>query len=289
MLKVMVGVIFGLVNYYLIDGRDTFEHFRDGQLIYYSFFEDPYHYIELVFGPNNFVSPPHLHYVISSMKHAYLDTSSYMMIRFHAIVRLFSFGNYFVHVVFMCFFSFSGLTALYRLFTSVYPDRSRLFMIAIYLIPSVLFWGSGPHKDGLMLWALGILLLNFHQLIYQSFSLKRVIYFSIAAALILFVRGYLLVLLLPNFIAFYWVVRRPGNIFKKFLLTSFLYYLLMAQLGALLPGIDPLQKITDMQTQLLKFSGDTDININILEPNVLSMVKSIPQALFNTLLRPTLF
>jgi len=48
---------------------------------------------------------------------------SHTIIRFNAAMRLFSFGYFNVHTVFMCFLSFTGLVALYRFFVRYFENK----------------------------------------------------------------------------------------------------------------------------------------------------------------------
>jgi hypothetical protein len=64
------------------------------------------------------------------------------IVRIHSVLRIFSFGEYYVHAVFFAFISFTGLTALYRTFSSSIKKHSELFYGAIFLIPSMVLWGS---------------------------------------------------------------------------------------------------------------------------------------------------
>lgn len=84
--------------------------------------------------------------------------------RFHALVRLFSGGNYAVHALVMLMVSFVGQFAFYKTFKNYFPGKEKLLAILIYISPSVLFWSSGILKEPLALALLGLFLYAFFNL-----------------------------------------------------------------------------------------------------------------------------
>lgn len=108
--------------------------------------------------------------------------TSRTMIVVNAFLRIFSFGNIYVHIVFFCFFSFVGLVALYKAFCNAFPGKEIRLMVAIFLVPTVVFWGSAPLKEALVIGLSGLL-------IYLSdFGLKmKVRWWQILLILFLFI------------------------------------------------------------------------------------------------------
>ena len=41
-----------------------------------------------------------------------------------------------------------GPIAIYRVMNDVYPGKKLQVLIAVFLIPSFLYWASGLHKEG---------------------------------------------------------------------------------------------------------------------------------------------
>ena len=89
---------------------DAFLYFDDGKVLYSAIFNHPLDYIKLLLGFDD------------ASLNQYIDKTGYWsrefnqgmydetrtIIRFNALVCLFSFGNYHVHTVFMCFLCFIG-------------------------------------------------------------------------------------------------------------------------------------------------------------------------------------
>ena len=65
------------------------------------------------------------------------------LIRLNLIFSIISHGSYHIHSIFMCFITLIGFVGIYRAFCSYLQQIKNLLFIAVFLAPSVLFWGSG--------------------------------------------------------------------------------------------------------------------------------------------------
>ena len=145
-----------IYTYYYTDRStaDIFKYFDDSKVLFSALHKNPIDYFKMVTGIG--ADSPHL-------KHYYLDCNywykkyNYLMyndnrtiIRFNAIVLLFSFGKFFVHNVFMSFLSLIGLMAIYKVFVENFASKKVELLVAIFLLPSVLLWTSGTLKEGLV-------------------------------------------------------------------------------------------------------------------------------------------
>ena len=106
-LKVFAGFVMFLLYSYYFDRTtaDIFRFYDDAKVIYNAAFEKPLDYIRFVTGIGT--NAPELRQYIMEMNNwgvsftnsVYGD--SRILIQFNAFVMLFSFGNYFVHIIFM--------------------------------------------------------------------------------------------------------------------------------------------------------------------------------------------
>ena len=141
---------------------DIFKYFDDSYYMTQALWEQPSDFFKMLFGVNN-NSPYFSETYYEKMNHWFrvyessMYNDSHAIIRFNAVVRLFSFGNYHVHTVFMCFVSLLGLTALFKA-VSLKVRNPKLLFAVIFLLPSTLLWGSGVLKEGLMFFGLGFLI-----------------------------------------------------------------------------------------------------------------------------------
>ncbi len=368
-LKILFGVLLSLIYTFYYTDRSTadiYKYFDDSKVLFDALFTKPVDYFQMLFGIGN--DTPYFDVYYNQMNHWYreydsnLYNDSHTIIRFNAVVRLFSMGFYNVHTVFMCFLSLLGLTAIYKTFISVMKEKSMLLFGAVFLIPSVLFWGSGVLKEGLLFFGLGFLVYYSHKVIYGEWNLKNVFWILLSIVLLALTKFYVAIAVIPALAANYWIEKTDNkNVFLKYIIS----YILLFSIGLfatnslqvlvqkqkdfinLANGGTYLQRITtektdtvyiasglyeqmriDRKTKEVEITGKIDycrvwedgklgeetefvgaknfketeyrllldygktgstIDIQKLEPNILSFLKAAPKALYNTFFRPFFF
>lgn len=368
-LKILFGILLYLVYTFYYTDRSTadiYKYFDDSKVMFDALFTKPQDYFQMLFGIGN--DTPYFDIYYNQMNHWYreydsnLYNDSHTIIRFNTVVRLFSMGLYNVHTVFMCFLSLLGLTAIYRMFIPVMKDKSLMLFAAVFLIPSVLFWGSGVLKEGLLFFGLGFLVYYSHKIIYGEWSLKNVLWILFSIALLALTKFYVAIAVIPTLVANFWIEKSEN---KNVLLKYIVSYIIIFTIGHfatnslqvlvqkqkdfinLANGGTYLQRITAKKTDTIyiasvmhdqleinrktkevtiinkidycrvwkngKLSDETEfvgaknfketeyrllldygktgstIDIQKLEPNILSFLKATPKAIYNTYFRPFFF
>lgn len=281
LLKVAAGITYSLA----FEGGDTRVYFHDANtIIYPSLWQNPLKYLYLTFGPNGGEIPAAVLPQVNAMGY-WGDTSAYMVVRFNAVVRLFSFGNFYVHVVFMAFMSLMGLVWLHKAFAKAMGSATAYSIAAIFLIPSVLFWGSCVLKEGLLLFALGAFFYG-AVLFSKTLSVKSLLLFAMGSFFVFLTRDFVFLLLFPGIFAFFVAANDPG----KARWTFPLFYVLFFTAGCVLPvfnGNNFLEIVAYKQNQFLAINeGNTQIDVNPFEPTFAGLVTGLPQALKNSVLGP---
>lgn len=190
-----------------------------------------------------------------------LVNDAHIVIRFNAGMRLISMGNYHTHALFMSFLAFIGLCAVYRSFHSLLRGNSYALAAILFLFPSLLFWGSGVMKEGLMLFALGII-------VHQAFAFfsdqkwKRLLFICLAAWLLFITKFYVLAALVPSLVAAGFALRKPGMALIKFAVIIVLF--LAAGLGMKLisTDYDPLRILAWKQNDFVRLAGGGTYLVN---------------------------
>ncbi|MBK6893687.1 MAG: hypothetical protein IPH00_11230 [Flavobacteriales bacterium] len=147
LLKVAVGTALWWIYTYHYPDRSTadiYRFFDDGNVLFSALPDHPGDYFRMLFGIGNDNAHFNEHYyAVMNNWHRKYDTGYYndahTMIRYSALVRLFSFGVYHVHTVFACFLSLVGLVALYKTFIGFVPEMNRALMAGLFLWPVMLF------------------------------------------------------------------------------------------------------------------------------------------------------
>lgn len=298
LLKILAGTaLVAIYTYYYTDRTtaDVYKYFDDGQVMFSAIKTSPGDYFRMLFGINN--DTPHFAQYYSQMNNWYrvyesnLYNDSHTIIRFNAFVMLFSGGYIGVHTVVMCFLALVGLTALYKLFALYFVGREKLLAVAIFLIPSVVFWGSGVLKEGLLFFAIGIGLYNLEKLLSGNKTLMRLIVVLFAFALIFICKMYVLIALFPGIIGYVWIkLTSTKYIYLKYFTVIAVCTIAAVNIKLVLPKDDFLETLSEKQRDFISLADSMNtgsvIHINRLEPTFKSFVLNAPEAFFNTLCRP---
>lgn len=287
LLKVLAGIFYGWVgNYY---GQyaymyDTWGYHYLSIDEYKLLFHNPSEYFSNIFhsGYENKYGG-----FFSSDYSWWNDLKSNMFIKFLSLVNVFSFGNYYVNVIFYSFITFAGPVAIYRVFTDVFPGKKVHVLLATFLIPSFAYWTSGIHKDGLVFMAIS--LITYH--VYFSLKERRFRFYRIWPLLISFIiilsfRNFLLVILVPALFAWILSTRSPKRNAIIFISTYLISGLLFFSLRYIFPGLDFPQAVVDKQNAFKTLQGNSGIDLPELKPTIGSFLMNAPHALGSTTLRP---
>lgn len=365
LLKFIFGTALLLIythHYKLRETSDVHKFFIDGIKLHDIFNSNSLHYFQLLFGINT--DADYLQKYILQFNYWFLEDGSRIyndtrtVIRFNSIIYFLSKGNMHVHTLFMCFFSFSGLVAIYKTFEKQFLDRKNLYLFAIFLIPGVLFWGSGILKEGIVLFTMGFLIYFYFKLIKNINSLKYILLFLLFCYLVMLSKFYIIFAIIPaigaglisklpkfkNINSFYYyliaticffigaLILDYSNIYKPFAMLAKkekdfknvawggvfidrtthgdsirINYEDSEKLIAQENGLYTLPKgskynhfidgrikdslisesnFTDLNVFITLIPSNSRINIPDLQPNLISVIKNAPVAVFNCLFRP---
>lgn len=298
-IKILCGIALTFIYTYYYKQRETadiYKYFDDGRIMYASIFNHPFDYLRMVTSLGSESPELNKYYDVMNYSHRGGNYGLYndyiTMIRFNAVINLFSFGYYTVHTIFMAFISFTGLTAIYKTFSPYLQNKKTELWIAVYFIPSILLWTSGVLKESIMMFGLGMLCLSFIKIL-EKFSLKY-FFLLLFSVLILFIsKMYILVALLPGIITIF-IIQKSGS---KWALIKFIFihavFLLFA-FNITIFQYDFLQILSFKQQDfavLVQKAGNVGSLIHIpeLKPTWISFFENSPVAFFNALVRPHIF
>ncbi|MBI3510748.1 MAG: hypothetical protein HY064_08790 [Bacteroidetes bacterium] len=237
---------------------DIWKYFNDSQVMYDALHDHPSDYFHMVsgIGAGTTYYDEHYYHRMNFWNQQFdnnLANDAHILIRFNAILRLFSLGNYHIHSLFMCMLAFIGLCALFRVILPFIRGWKYFSAAIIFLLPSLLFWTSGVLKEGLMIFTLGII-------IYQSFlwftdnKLHRLLYIVICSWILFITKFYVLAALLPSLTGLGWTLRSGKNIFSKYLLTVTLFLIAGLTVKFIKPTYDPLKILAWKQNDFLRLA-----------------------------------
>lgn len=301
LMKVLAGFLLYLVYTYVYTDRSTadiFKYFDDSKVMYDALFQRPADFLQMLTGIKN--DSPRFDAYYNQMNYWYrvyesnIYNDSHTIIRFNAVIRLFSFGYYNVHTVFMCFFSLAGLTGLYRFFSVRVQGKKHLLLLAVFLLPSVTLWGSGVLKEGLLLFGLGMLLWHTHLLLRKEKGTLSLIMILGSLLLLMYAKFYVIVMMMPLLLAFVWCERTKNrHCLQKYLTVLGVGGLLALGFHYLFPDYNLIQLLVQKQHDFIALAqsvqSGSSIAMQPLDPNPASLLLHVPGALYNSLFRPWFF
>jgi hypothetical protein len=206
-LKIISGLIlWWIYTFYYTDRirADIYKYFDDSKALYNLLFEDPLAFLQILFGINS--DPEKYHYVFDRMYNWYSPFETHIynanrpMIRINAIIHIFSFGYFNVHTVFFCFLSLIGQLYLFKAFYPYLKDKKWGLLVAVFLLPAVLFWGSGVLKEAIILLGLGIFIYSLFEMVFVKANLRNLSGIIIGLVLIGLMKTYIIITLFPGII-----------------------------------------------------------------------------------------
>lgn len=261
LLKFLAGVaLWAIYTYYYTDrsAADIWKYFDDSKVMFGALHDHPADYFKMLTGIGD-ADPRIDHTYYHTMLHWYqqfdnnLLNDAHVVIRFNAFVRLFSLGNYHIHALFMCFLSFVGLCGIYRTFHPALKKIPLALAASIFLLPSLLFWGSGVMKEGIMLLGLGMVC--YHS--FRFFADKkwwRLLLIIGSAWLIFLTKFYVLAALIPALAGAAWVRWRGAKAAMKFTLVVVLFAVAGLCVKFVHNEYDPLRVLAWKQNDFVKLA-----------------------------------
>jgi hypothetical protein len=288
LLKVMAGIFYGWIGLYyggLAQMQDTWGFHTNSIQEYHLLFNDPHDYFTNLFrdpyegGVSKF---------LGSNDSYWNDLKANVFIKILSVFNILSIGNYYVNVIFYSFITLFGAIAIYRVMTDVFPGKKVPILLATFLVPSFLYWTSGIHKEGLIFTGISLII----YVIYFSekerkIGIKRLLGLVTGLLLILALRNFIIILILPAMLAWLLANRRPRYGLAIFSSLYLLFGILFFTARYLHPRLDFPQAVVNKQQAFKQLTeGGSTIPMKDLEPTAISFLKNTPQAINLSTIRP---
>ena len=288
LLRVAISLISCYFNLYYYPVSDTLYFHREGLVEYNLLMDNPREYFSNLFrdpyanGYSRF---------LDASQSFWNDTRSYLIIKLLSVFDLFSMKNFFINTLFYNFLVFFGVTALYKLFIKIFPASSLQLIACIFILPSALFFSSMIHRDGLILLSLSMVLYQVNFMLKQNrISWKRILATLIFLLLILLLRSFVFITLIPALLAWIVAEKKPRKTFLVFIGVYGIVAVLFFCSGLISSKTDLPRYVSERQIAFIEIAkeGASTININPLFPNFRSFLNNAPQGLNHSLFRPYL-
>jgi len=283
LLKISAGIALGWMSKQYYPGNDYWTMNQEGQLEYQLLIDHPGDFFSGIFHS------VYAHYngFFDSVGSYWNDLKSNSIIKLLSVFDIFSFGNYYVNIIFYSFITMWGPIGLYRVMKDVFPERKIQLGIAIFLLPSFLYWTSGIHKEGLIFTGISLVIYNFYFGIKEKkLSVKRILQAALGLLLILIFRNFVLAIIVPALIVWIVASRFPGKELRVYTVFYVSFAILFFTVRYINPKLDFPKAVAIKQQQFMQLKGNSMVPVKEVEPTAIGFLKTMPQALTLSTIRP---
>lgn len=274
---------------------DIFKYFDDSEIVYASVYDSPVNFIKLMTEydiDNKYFFENYLQHM-NNWDRMY-DTNVYndsrTIIKFNAIFRFFSYGQFHVHSLFFCFLSLIGTVALYRVVKKLFTNGRTTLVMLMFLLPSVLLWSSGVLKESILIFALGLLFLALDKLLH--FKERRVPIVTILLTLILmvYIKFYVLVAFIPAIICYVVAHYSKWDKWKTYIPILLIFGVIALFSKYIPPYMDFVKILEGKQDDFVRLAEFQDagskFELTDIDQSLFGIVKVIPEGVANCFIRP---
>ncbi|MBK9401677.1 MAG: hypothetical protein IPN36_12735 [Bacteroidetes bacterium] len=292
LLKVAGG--FFIANYYMstYQGGDMQGYMADTVAFYNLFLENPMLFFKMMLGMENESTQLFINNLTIWPDNGYgfLFNDARTVVRFHALLSIFSGTNEWVHLLWSNVLSIMGMNALLQF---IFSSRGKKPIIPhaaflVFFLPNVFIWSSTILKEPLLLFAMGMTL-RYFQLWNNN---RRPIYL---VGLLLFtgcfvlIKSFWLLVFLPGF--FIWMFKRDMNKpLQTMSITYFVTLVLVLVGGIFFPVLDVPALLFGQQLNMWRFAvfmhAGSLVHTVSFAPTITSFLLHIPDAFSFALFQP---
>lgn len=291
---------FALVGVYQIvyeneNTGDINKYHKAGLVLYSALEESPADYFKMVSGIC--ADEPQLEYYYDKTDYWYkawnygLLNDNRTVIRYNALLDLFTQGNIWLNLIISAFVAFCGAYFLALAMLCFCKGRRWVAVVSAFLVPSVVFWSSGMMKECLVMFSLGLLMFSWVSLC-QKFGVLKLLVVLVSAWFLFLAKFYVLLAMLPGMVVFALPAKFGA---KKLLISSVAVFAVVVTLfffsGSIF-GYDLVDTIVRKQHDFINmvnaeasYSG-SNIEIQELEPTFMGFASCLVPAYINVLFRP---
>lgn len=290
LLKVMAGILYGWIGVYYADMAqmlDTWMYHQESLEEYNLLLSNPGLFVTSFFRSDYAFGYGGSFFSTDNSWWSNLPLN--FLIKVLAVLNLLSGGNYYINVIFYSFLTLWGPIAIYRVMKDAFPFSVLPVLIATFLLPSFIYWTSGIHKDGILFTGIALIIYHVYFGFQKGFNWKGALAILFGFLLVVLIRNYILVMLLPALLA-WWLAQK--NVSKPFYVFSAVYVfcgLLFFTAQYIHPKVDFPAIVVTKQQQFLLLKGNSAVTAPDLKPTLGSFIENAPRALTTSVLRPNVF
>ena len=203
-LKVCAGIVMTFIYSQFYTQRNTadiFKYFDDSGVMWQAIHDGhPAHFAKMITGIDSQNPELDVYYrqMISWDEREALYNDSRIIIRCNALLRFVSAGNYYIHMLAMCYITLVALTMLFHAIATLLEEKFMLIFFSVFCLPSVVFWYSGMLKDGILIAALSTFIYGLFVHNKPDERILKIPLLILSFIVLLFLKTYILLIVLPG-------------------------------------------------------------------------------------------
>jgi len=295
--KLAAGLAVGLVYTYYYDGGDTFVFFQDAGQLANLASRSPVDFGRVL------LLDQYPDEILPSLLVYEQEPRSFFLIKILSLVRIATFGSYWLSALYFSLFSFWGMWKLANTLAKTFPGTQLAAALAFLFFPSVVFWSAGVMKESLAMGVIGLVTAWWLSALPRPEPWKASRYFGpmLCCPWLLLVlwklKYYYFAVYLPCLLAggLILLLHRRSKPRSPWAWVC-LFFLLLAGLTGMITRLHPnlevnyfLEVLVETHDTLYALSkADNRIKYDQLQPTVASFLQNLPLALTTGLFRPFL-
>lgn len=282
--KIIVGIIYGWIGVFY-NQKDTWAFHKNGLEEKKQLLSDPLEFLISLFR-SGYTENKYGKF-LSVENSWWNDLDANFFNKMMAVFDVFSFGNYYINVVFYSFITLAGPIAIYRVMTNVFPAKRLTILLSTFLLPSLIYWTSGIHKEGFIFTGLALLIYCFYNgFLQKRFPFRYLVAIAISLTAMLVLRNFLFLFLIPGLIAWTLAEKLRWKPYLTFAIVYLFFTILFFSAKYIHPAFDFPQSVVDRQQAFLTLRGGSAVPVRHLEPLLGSFIINIPQVVSLSAIRP---
>jgi hypothetical protein len=274
---------------------DIFRFYDDGLILNKIAKENPKVYLQLMCGPID-KDPRFLEYLSATSSLDQQNQSSFLgsndfIIKTHSVLSFIPYSGYHSNAIIFNFLSLIGLVLLFNFFSDKYPKKKYLIFCSLILLPSLLLWTSGPLKESLALFALGLIISSLSKITSKRNLIKKILFLAIGFFVLAQVKLFIALIILPMLLV--WGVNeftKQKRIGLNYTILLFILFSLFWEIGNIWTSFGPREMVVLKNQEFIelaiKENAGSVLNNPKLENDLASFIQALPHSIVNTSLRP---
>ncbi len=283
LLHLAAAVLYGYVHEVWYGKADTFKLFESGLALHAVAWESPTDFLRLLLRHGGDTLPD-----IAADPEAFAfwqHPSSFTVVKLHALMAFLSGGYYYTHAVLMGWLSYAGIAYLYNRWMQKLPTTKPAYLLAgLMFFPSVLLYGSGLHKEAMVMLALVCIMAPLLP-DGRIDTWRKAGSLLVGIWLLWMVKEFYLWSFVPGGLALAAIQLWDRKPWIWFATSIGLIAVCTLLFHTLIPSLDPVRIMAERQQEFMALKGNTNVAQHSVE-SIPTLVVAGLQGLINVWLRP---